>query len=309
MPVYVGGAELNVATALAKWKVPVKYVTVLPKNDLSTDIVAELEAKQIDTSSIVFSGDRIGIYFLPQGGDLKGAGVIYDRAYSSFSELRPGMIDWEKVLDGCSWFHFSAISPALNKNVADVCLEGLKIAEKKGLKISVDLNFRAKLWKYGSLPVDIMPEMMEHCNVIMGNIWAVESLLGIPSPLAESKGRSKNELMEAAGSSMSALHKRYPKAETFAFTYRLENNYWAVIQHGKEMQASREFSISNVVDRVGSGDCFMGALIYGLYSSHQPKSIIDFAAAAAVGKLFEKGDVTDRTVENVNEFLIKNGKE
>ena len=111
MTVYIGGAELNVANALAKWKVPVKYFTALPDNYLSKEILEHLEESNIDTTAINISGNRIGIYFLPQGTDLKHAGVIYDRAHSSFAELKPGMINWDAALEGCSWFHFSAISP------------------------------------------------------------------------------------------------------------------------------------------------------------------------------------------------------
>src|SRR5262245_57055108 len=125
MPVYVGGAELNVASALANWNVHTKYCSALPDNYLSAEIIEEIKEKGIDVSAIRLYGNRIGTYYLPQGADLKNAGVIYDRAYSSFADLTPGMIDWEKELEGCTWFHFSAISPALNNNVAAVCREAL----------------------------------------------------------------------------------------------------------------------------------------------------------------------------------------
>lgn len=303
MPVYVGGAELNVATALAKWKVPVKYGTALPDNYLSDEIIEELKEKGIDTSAVYFSGRRIGTYYLPQGADLKNAGVIYDRAYSSFAELSPGQIDWEKVLEGCTWFHFSAISPALNHNVAAVCREALYYASQKNITISVDLNYRSKLWQYGKQPIQVMPELVNYCNVIMGNIWAVDSLLGIASPIEDSTGKSKEELIDAAGQSMLALHQRYGQAASFAYTFRLEKEYWAVLQHGKQMAVSKEFSMGEVVDRVGSGDCFMGGLIYGLYNKYRSQDVIDFAAAAAVGKLKEKGDATNQTVEDVKKLL------
>ncbi len=166
MLVYAGGAELNVAAALSKWNVPVKYATAMPDNYLSKEIMKELRSKNIDTSAIHLSGNRIGVYYLPQGADLKNAGVIYDRANSSFSELKPGMINWDEALKGCSWFHFSAISPALNDNVALVCKEALKTASAKGLTISVDLNYRAKLWQYGKRPPQIMPEMVKYCQVL-----------------------------------------------------------------------------------------------------------------------------------------------
>ncbi len=303
LPVYIGGAELNVATALAGWHIPVRYGTVLPDNYLAAEIVAEIAAKGIDTTAIHFSGNRIGAYYLPQGADLKHAGVIYDRAHSSFADLQPGTINWDKALEGCSWFHWSAISPALTASVADVCLEGIKAATAKGLTISVDLNYRAKLWQYGSAPIAIMPEMVSYCQVIMGNMWAVESLLGIASPMASSAGKTKDELLQAAGNSMLALHQQYAQATTFAYTIRLDDSYWAVLQHGREQCLSPVFDITHVTDRIGSGDCFMGGLIYGLHHRHPSQEIINYATAAAVGKLSEKGDATRQTIEEVQRLM------
>jgi 2-dehydro-3-deoxygluconokinase len=202
MPVYIGGAELNVAAALAKWNIPVSYFTALPENYLSKEICNDLQQRNIDIDNIHFSGNRIGIYFLPQGADLKHAGVIYDRSNSSFAELKPGMIDWEKVLHNISWFHFSAISPALNENIALVCKEVLEAASKKNISISVDLNYRSKLWQYGNRPAEIMPELVQHCDVIMGNIWSANILLGIDvDENIHSKGK-KEYYLEHANSKM-----------------------------------------------------------------------------------------------------------
>lgn len=303
MPVYVGGAELNVATALAKWNVPVKYCTAMPHNYLSNEIMEELQSKNIDISAIHLSGTRIGGYYLPQGADLKNAGVVYDRAYSSFAELKPGMINWDEALKDCSWFHFSAISPALNDNAALVCKEALKAASAKGLTISVDLNYRGKLWQYGIQPIEVMPELVKYCHVIMGNIWAVESLLGIASAIKDSSGKTQQQLADAAGESMLQLHHQYPQATSFAYTFRLENEYWAVLQRGSVLSVSKQFCIGQVIDKVGSGDCFMGGLIYGLFNKHPHQEIIDFASAAAVGKLQEKGDATQQTIEQVKAKL------
>jgi len=130
MSVYIGGAELNVVNALAKWNVPVQYCTATPNIYLSKAIIESLQQNNIDISKIIFSGDRIGAYYLAQGTDLKNAGVIYDRAHSSFSALQPGTIDWDEMLKDADWFHFSAISPALNENVAVVCKEALEVASK-----------------------------------------------------------------------------------------------------------------------------------------------------------------------------------
>lgn len=303
MPVYVGGAELNVASALAKWDVPVKYCTALPDNYLSKEIIAELQSKQIDTSAINISGNRIGTFYLPQGADLKSAGVIYDRALSSFAELKPRMINWDEVLSDCSWFHFSAITPGLNESIVAVCKEALEAASAKGLMISIDLNYRPKLWQYGKKPNDVMPELANYCNVIMGNLWAAEILLGIESPVKESSGKTKDELTDAAGKSMLQIHKKYRKVMSMAYTFRLEKEYWAVMQHGPERAISEEFTVMNVVDKAGSGDCFMGGLIYGLYNQHKVQDIINFAAAAAAGKLQEKGDSTQQTIEQIKSRL------
>ncbi len=296
---HIGGAELNVATALANWNTPVKYCTALPENYLSKEICDELERKRIDTSAINFSGNRIGVYYLPKGAELKSAGVIYDRAYSAFGELRPGMINWNDVLKDCRWFHFSAISPGLNENAVAVCNEAIEAASQKGITISVDLNYRPKLWQYGKKPVEIMSQLVKHCNVIMGNLWAVESLLGIVSPIKQSTGKTKDELVEAASKSMLQLHQQYPKAETFAYTFRLDDEYFAVLQQGSTMAVSKTFEIKNVIDKAGSGDCFMGGLIYGITNGLSANEIINFAASAAVGKLGEKGDSSKQTLEQI----------
>ena len=303
VPLYLAGAELNVASALAKWNLPVKYCSALPDNYLSHEIIDELKEKNIDTSAIHFSGNRVGVYYLPEGADLKNAGVIYDRNHSSFSELKTGMIDWDNVLNDCRWFHFSAINPALNENIAALCKEGLEAARRKGLTISVDLNYRAKLWKYGKHPVDVMPELVKYCDVVMGNIWSTENLLGITSSLKESKGKTKKELLDAAGKSMKQIHITYPNVASIAYTFRLEKLYYGVLQHGPKLVVSNEFPIQNTLDNVGSGDCFMGGLIYGLYHNHQPQQVVNFAAAAAFGKLNEKGDATNQTIEDINKLI------
>lgn len=304
VPVYIGGAELNVATALANWNVPTKYCTALPDNYLTKEIIEELQRKEIDTNSVLKIGERIGIYYLPQGMDLKNAGVIYDRTHSSFSMLKPGMIDWEMVLSDCDWFHFSAISPALNNNVAAVCKEALQAATKKGLTISVDLNYRSNLWQYGVQPVDVMPDLVNYCHVVMGNMWSAESLLGIASPLKESKGKAKQQLIGATRESMLQIHQRYTQVTTMAYTFRLTEKYFGVLQHGPTMASSNEYATTNPVDKVGSGDCFMAGLIYGMKKKLPPQQTIHLATAAATGKLFEKGDSTQQTIEQVNARIV-----
>lgn len=303
MPFYIGGAELNAATALAKWQVPVKYVTAVPDNYLSRQIIEFTEKKQIDCSGTLLGSEGLGIYYLPVGLELKNNSVIYDRANSSFSALEPGMIDWDMVLDDCCWFHFSAISPSLKGNLAAVCQEALEVAMAKGLTISVDLNYRNKLWQYGKSPIDVMPGLVRYCDVVMGNIWAVESLLGIGSHIQNSNGKTVAQLEQAAAESMAQIRTVYPKVGTVAYTYRLENSYLAAIGHGDCFELSMEHTTKKVVDKVGSGDCFMAGLIYGLYHKKNARETVDFAASAAVGKLYEAGDATQQDINDVVERL------
>lgn len=306
--VYIGGAELNVATALALWNIPVSYCTALPENYLSREITKYISEKKIDVGSISFSGERIGNYYLPQGADLKNAGVIYDRAYSSFSELQVGQIDWDAVLVDVSWFHFSAISPALNENVAAVCKEALQVASSKKIKISVDLNYRNKLWKYGKQPKEIMPSLVEHCNLIMGNIWAAGDLLGITADADVHKINNKETYLAHAISTSEAIIKMFPTCTAVANTFRFDAGnaikYYASLNSHNQQFVSQEFLAENVVDKVGSGDCFMAGLIYGYHNKLSEQETIDFATAAAYNKLFIKGDATTSSAENIKQLYL-----
>jgi 2-dehydro-3-deoxygluconokinase len=306
MPVFVGGAELNVATALAKWNVPVAYCTALPKHYLSEEIIAFLAEKSIGTDRIFFSGDRIGTYYLPQGADLKNAGVIYDRAYSSFWNLKPGQVNWDELLEGCSWFHFSAISPALNEQVAAVCVEAAQAASKKGITVSIDLNYRARLWQYGKSPEEVMPSLVEYCDVIMGNLWAEEKMLSIPVPV--DLAQQKDAYLEQSAKTSEAIFKKFPKCRQVANTFRFDVGsgvrYYATLHDGRRMYVSNEHNTPRIVDKVGSGDTFMAGLIYGNYNHSTMQEIINFAAAAAFNKLFIKGDATTASVEEIrNDFV------
>lgn len=297
MIMYIGGAEANVATALAKWNVPVKYCTVLPDNFVSHHMISYLESKGIENAAVLSGNKRIGIYYLEKGADLKGS-VVYDRDHSSFSEIKRGTIDWEKILADVSWLNFSAISPALNEQVADVCLEALEAAKKKNITISLDLNYRSRLWKYGKQPQQVMPALVEYCDVIMGNIWSANSLLGIPVDEHIHDKRSKHAYLDHAKFTSREIMKLFPKCKIVANTFRFDDEHHEVLYHSclhinDQQYQSNELKCNNVVDRSGSGDCFMAGLIYGLYNSHEPQDILNYASAAAVRKLQEPGDATN----------------
>jgi 2-dehydro-3-deoxygluconokinase len=308
MPVFIGGAELNVSHALARWQVPVQYCTALPDHYLSREICTALQEDNIDTTPVHFSGNRIGVYYLPQGTDLKHAGVIYDRAYSSFGSLTTGMIDWEEVLKDASWFHFSAISPALNENVVAVCQEALEAAQNLGLIISVDLNYRAKLWQYGKAPATVMPRLASYCNVIMGNIWSAHHLLGVPLQEELVAAGTKEAYLQHSTFTADYIRKQYPACNSVAHTFRFDTGdngilYYASLHRQEGRFISPEFSAASIVDKVGSGDCFMGGLIYGMYNDRAPQQVINYAAAAAFGKLQEAGDATRQTISSIESII------
>jgi 2-dehydro-3-deoxygluconokinase len=300
----VAGAEANVAAALAQWGIPVKYCTALPENYLSRHLTAYLQRRNIDVSGVLYREGRIGLYYLPEDADLKNQSVIYDRKDSAFANLRTGMIDWDAILTGVNWLHMSAISPALSEEVALVCIEGLKKAVAKQITTSVDLNYRSKLWQYGRQPFEIMPQLVEQCDIIMGNIWSAAMLLNIPLK-SELQVKNKNRIYLEQSEEMSrGILSHYPRCKTVANTFRLvegeEIKYYATLLTDGQLYVSREYSAIKVVDKVGSGDCFMAGLIYGYQNHLPPQRILEFATAAAFQKLFVKGDFTDKTVTAIN---------
>ena len=308
MPAFLGGAELNVATALAAWDTSVKYITALPDNYLAEEIIGHIKARNINTDEIIYSGDRVGSYYLRQGADLKNNSVIYDRQYSSFSVLKPGDIDWSKILENVSRFHFSAICPALSEQSAAVCLEAVQAAASKNIIISVDLNYRSKLWKYGKEPAAVMKPLLEYCDLIMGNIWSAEKLAGIDLPKDfVITSLSKAELIKEATSSAKKIMQVLPRCKTVANTFRFDTdagiNYYATLHTAGENYCSAEYNVSTIIDRSGSGDCFMGGLIYGSINKFSSQDTVDFSAAAAVAKLQQKGDATASTITEVKQNI------
>ncbi|MEO5947307.1 MAG: sugar kinase [Chitinophagaceae bacterium] len=308
MPVFIGGAELNVATALSVWGLPVKYFTALPDNIISKDIIAYLEEKKIDTSAIQLSGERIGLYYLQQGADMKSAENVFDRKHSSFATQKTGVVDWDEVLNDVSWFHFSAIAPAVSETAAALCAEGLAAAHKKGITISVDLNHRKLLWQYGKEAAEVMTALAKYCTVIMGNVWSANSLLGIPvDETIHEKGQHLDYLLQA---SQTATHifERFPDCKWVANTFRFDGNndrieYYAALNSIKEQSISPVFRTETVVERVGSGDCFMAGLIYGIINKHTPHDTISTAAGGAFCKLQEVGDATNNSIEHIQKII------
>lgn len=307
LPFYVGGAELNVATALALWDVPSAYLSAVPQNAICESIDNYLTRRNIDTSAMLWGGERLGIYYLPKGKDLKNAGVIYDRANSSFSNLKVGSVNWDEVFVDVKWFHFSAICPAINQDIADLCLEAVTKAQEKGIFVSLDLNYRAKLWKYGKSPKEIMPAIAKYCNLIMGNIWAAHQMLGTPLDerfLNSSSDYLEKDLLAQADRTSREIIATNPICQYVANTFRFDHNnkgikYYTTLFDKDSLIKSTTYIADEILDKVGSGDCFMAGLIYGLYSNLSPTATLEFATLAAFDKLFIASDATTSSVDDI----------
>jgi 2-dehydro-3-deoxygluconokinase len=303
MHVYAGGAELNVATALAGWGLPVSYFTAMPDNFITRDLTEELRRRNLNTDTILFTGQKLGSYYLAQGKDLKNQSVIYDRAHSAFSELKPGAIDWDHVLHDISWLHFSAISPALGETLSAVCLEAVEAASRKNITISIDLNYRPALWKQRN-PHEIMSKLLQHCDVVMGNIWSAHDLLGIPLDHALLQKNEPSSYRHHAHQSAMKLLRRFARVKTVAFTFRFEEGekgilYYASLYSAHHWAESPVYRSDEILDKVGTGDCFMAGLIYGLSKGLTEKETILFASSAGFGKFFETGDSTGQDVQTI----------
>jgi len=303
-----GGGEANVAVSLANYGIESSFVTRLPKNDIARSCEMDLKKYGVNTDQIVYGGDRLGIYFLETGAVSRGSKVVYDRAHSAISEIESGMIDWDQVFEGVSWFHWTGITPAISQGAADVCLEAIKAANKKGITVSCDLNYRKNLWKYGKTAGEVMPELVAGTDVILGNEEDAAMVLGIHPEGVDVTGGHVDA--EAYLSVSQQIMKEFPRCKKVITTLRgsisANHNSWSgVLYDGKELfKANNTYQITHIVDRVGGGDSFMGGLIYGLltYPKDDQKAL-NFAVAASCLKHTIYGDYNQVTVEEVEKLM------
>ena len=302
-----GGGEANVAVSLANFGIPVDYVTRLPKHEIGDACISFLRQFGVGTSQIVRGGDRIGIYFLEMGSMQRSSKVIYDRNGSSIATIEPGMVNWTKVFEGATWFHWTGITPAISKGLADVCLEAVKKAKEVGLTVSCDLNYRAKLWKWGKSASEVMPELVSYADVAIGNEEDAEKVFGIKAPGADiTAGKVDGEMYRAVAE---ALMKRFPNLKKAAITLRgslsASHNTWSgLLYDGKRAYIAPIFQVTHIVDRVGGGDAFGGGLIYGLltYGDDLQKAL-NFAVAASCLKHSIFGDFNLMSIAEVEQLM------
>lgn len=301
-----GGGEANVAVSLANYGIPVDMVTRLPDNDIARACIMELRRYGIGVSNILTGGDRMGIYFLETGAVSRGSKVIYDRAHSAVSEIKPGMVDWERVLQGAGWFHWTGITPAISQGAAEVCLEAIQAANKLGVTVSCDLNYRKNLWKYGKTAGEVMPDLVAGTDIVLGNEEDAAMVLGIhPEGVDVTKGHVEASAYESVSRQ---IMQRFPRCKKVITTLRgsvnANHNTWAgVLWDGKQLLESKQYQITHIVDRVGGGDSFMGGLIYGLMTYDHDQKALDFAVAASCLKHTIYGDFNQVTVQEVEKLM------
>lgn len=306
--VVYGGGESNVAVSLANYGIPTEFVTRVPQNDIGECALMEMRKQGVGTRHIIRGGERLGIYFLEMGAVSRGSKVVYDRAHSGMATIQSGMIDWEKVFDGAGWFHWTGITPALSEGAAAACLEAIQVANKMGIPVSTDLNYRKNLWNYGKKPSEVMPALVAGCDLILGNEEDAEKHFGIhPEGIDVTQGDSMDG--QAYLSVCQQLMERFPRCKKVIITLRgsisASHNTWSgILYNGQEMFQAPTYQITHIVDRVGGGDSFMGGLIYALMTyENQDEKALHFAVAASCLKHTIYGDANLVTVSEVEKLM------
>ena len=308
-----GGGEANVAVSLANYGMEASFVTRLPENDIAVACVKDLRKNGVLTDHIIYGGERLGIYFLETGAVARASKVIYDRAHSSISEIQLGMIDWDRVFEGADWFHWTGITPAISQGAADVCLEAIRAANRLGVTVSCDLNYRKNLWKYGKRADEVMPALVEGCDIILGNEEDAEKVFGIKPEGFDATATAGRVDAAKFESVCRQLMARFPRARKVIITLRgsinANHNTWGgVLFDGQRLYESARYDITHIVDRVGGGDSFMGGLIYGLLTYEgDDQRALDFAAAASCLKHTIYGDYNQVTVKEVENLMRGDG--
>ena len=293
--VLYAGSEANVAASLSHFGISAAHVTRFPNNDFGQAATESLQRHGVGTQYIIYGEERMGVYFLENGAIHRASRIVYDRFNSAFAHIKPAMIDWEQIMKDASWFHWTGITPAISQGAADTCYEAIQVARKNGATISGDINYRRNLWQYGKTAREIMPALIESSDVIVAGIADMENCVGVSGHSFES--------------ACNAFKKAYPNTKKIVTTERnsissSHNKLRGIVWNGKEIFQSREYDLTHIVDRVGTGDAFMAGLIYGIMNKKDDQSTIEFATAAGAFKHTIEGDVNVASVDEI-EGLVK----
>jgi 2-dehydro-3-deoxygluconokinase len=297
--VVYGGGEANVAVSVANYGLDAYFVTKLPKNPIGQSAINSLRQFGVHTDYIARGGERIGIYYLETGASMRPSKVVYDRAHSAIAEADVSDFDFDKIFEGADWFHFSGITPAISDKAAELTEAALKAAKKHGVTVSVDLNYRKKLWSPEKAQ-KVMTNLMQYVDVCIGNEEDAEKVLGFkPGETDVTKGELELEGYKNIFKAMKEKFGFKYVVTTLRESYSASDNGWsALIYDGNEFYRSRKYDI-RIVDRVGGGDSFAGGLIYGLVTGQNFKDALEFAVAASALKHTIPGDFNHASLDEV----------
>ena len=311
LDVSFAGAEANVAYSLANYGIDTDYVTCLPEHPLADKCIKELRGNGVGVSHIKRQGERIGVLYLEPGSNARPSKIWYDRANSSFAAMSDGCFDWDEILDGEDWFHWTGITPALSENAAKECYRAIETANRKGVTVSCDINYRGNLWKYGKKASEVMPILVAGCDIILGNEEDCEKVFGIKPENFDAEKAGGDIDQSAFISVCQQMMQRFPRCKKMAVSLRgavnANHNTWGgVLYDGRQLYESCRYDITDIVDRVGGGGSFMGGLIFGLLHYQNDKQALEFATAASCLKHTIKGDYNLMTVKDVESLMDGN---
>jgi len=297
MKIFLGGAEYNVASALAQWQNPVKLLSALPENFVGNHLGIQLQNKGIEVLAEKNNG-RIGTFYLSSDGDMQNASVVYDRSPSVFTQSDFSEFSFDEIFSEVKWLHISTITPALSENAYQKCIDLMSEAAKRNITVSLDLNYRATLWQRRN-PSELIKKLIPFVNVLMGNIWSIQQFLEIPIEYELNGNFDDENLLKQAEKSALEIQKQYPNVElianTFRFTKGKKVNYYATL-FTNQLLVSEQYYSDKILERVGSGDSFMAALIHGKIKGNSSQQILEDATKVAFKKLFVKGDTIDKSI-------------
>lgn len=299
-----GGAESNVAIALAMHGVPSSFVSTLPDNALGDAAIADLRRFGVDTAGVRRGGERLGTYYFEAGAGHRPSRVVYDRAGSSFATTAPGSFDWGALFEGARWLHVSGVTPAVSASAAALCLEAVTEARARGLTVSCDYNYRHALWRWGKPAPEIMRGIVAQAHIGIAGREDCQKALGIDAGASSAPDADPEDFRRLAESVLAAFPNLRMQAITLRESPSARHTRWRACLHDRErFLVGRAYEITDIVDRVGAGDAFSAGLVYGLLTYGEASRALEFATAASCLKHTTPGDVNRVSVAEVEALV------